>query len=246
MLAAAINKDHVGSGWTADIASKKFAYLQGKYGAAKTASYRSDWGLSQQELNKGISMTKKLDMLCKDFDVWDRWFGNTQKYAPSNVQDSSSTLEATSPSAAVRAETISDTTSASDSDVSEESDAHRGENIFGDDNDQTDINAFQDSNGLHGDLSAERAIQFTRDTAAPAMLSMHTQLPAAGAAVGGAAKPPTQAQVRKDKAKRPMKWPPQSRKLWMRLISSPPPSIRRPEALLIKRTLQPTKLKSPD
>jgi hypothetical protein len=56
MMAAAINKDHPGSGWNADIASKKYLYLQGKYSAAKTASFRSDWGLSQAELTKNITM----------------------------------------------------------------------------------------------------------------------------------------------------------------------------------------------
>jgi hypothetical protein len=92
MMAAAINKDHLGSGWTADIASKKFLYLQGKYSAAKTASYRSDWGLSQAELTKGVTLENKLDGMCKDFCAWDKWFGMTQKYNPSDVQDSSAAV----------------------------------------------------------------------------------------------------------------------------------------------------------
>ncbi len=72
-MAAQINRDHPGSGWTADTTSKKFLYLQAKYGAAKTASYRSDWGLSIDELNKGITMTQKLEGMCKEFSVWDRY-----------------------------------------------------------------------------------------------------------------------------------------------------------------------------
>jgi hypothetical protein len=94
MLAALVNKDHPGSGWTADIASKKYLYLHGKYSAAKTASYRSDWGLSQTELNKGISLEDKLEGLCKDFEAWDKWFGQTQKYNPANIQDSSTAVSA--------------------------------------------------------------------------------------------------------------------------------------------------------
>jgi hypothetical protein len=73
MMAAQINKDHPGSGWTADTCSKKFLYLQGKYGAAKTASYRSDWGLSIDELSKGVTIPQKLEGLCKEFSVWDRY-----------------------------------------------------------------------------------------------------------------------------------------------------------------------------
>ena len=72
MLAAVVNRDHPRSGWTADIASKKYLYLHGKYSAAKQASYRSDWGLSQIELGKGITLADKLDGLCRDFEAWDR------------------------------------------------------------------------------------------------------------------------------------------------------------------------------
>jgi hypothetical protein len=88
-LAAHINLKYPGSNWTADIAGKKFAYQMGLYSSAKVASSRSDWGLSQQELSKGITLQKKLESMCKDFSIWDTWFGHHQKYNPAIVLDSS-------------------------------------------------------------------------------------------------------------------------------------------------------------
>jgi hypothetical protein len=204
MMAAAINKDHPGSGWTADIASKKYLYLQGKYSAAKTASHRSDWGLSQTELTKGITMDKKLEGMCKDFCIWDKWFGATQKYNPSNVQDSSrdSPVHPTVGGAAAVYEAQGSNSDAND----EEEDgnlfpldgsASESEAFPGDSNLQTQPGAFHPS--IDGHDSNERANAFTHGVVplAPAqplmsqLLSQEQPPP----------KPPTQAQVRKDKAK---------------------------------------------
>lgn len=88
-LAASINKDHPGSNWNADMAGKKLHYLYSKYGSAKTETYKSSWGLSQAELDAGLSIAAKLEKMCAEFDVWDKWFGQTQKYNPADVRDSS-------------------------------------------------------------------------------------------------------------------------------------------------------------
>jgi hypothetical protein len=203
MMAAAINKDHPGSGWTADIASKKYLYLQGKYSAAKTASHRSDWGLSQTELTKGITMDKKLEGMCKDFCIWDKWFGATQKYNPSNVQDSSRDSPVHP--------TVGGAAAVYESQNSDENDEEEDGNLFhldedesaseafqGDSNQQTQATAFHPS--IDGHDSNERANAFTVNGVVPLAPAqpLISPLPPQEQPLP---KPPTQAQVRRDKAK---------------------------------------------
>jgi hypothetical protein len=88
-LAASINRDHPGSNWNADMAGKKFHYLYSKYSSAKIETYKSNWGLSQAELDAGTTIAAKLEKLCAEFECWDKWFGQTQKYNPADVRDSS-------------------------------------------------------------------------------------------------------------------------------------------------------------
>ena len=194
MLAAHINRDHPGSGWTADTASKKYLYLQGKYSAAKTASFRSDWGLSQAELSKGITMDQKLDGMCKEFCAWDKWFGSTQKYNPSNVQDSSQDHIASFGGAAAQERQDLSLTSEEDADedaasLGEESEASEGLGVI--------IHTSLDSQD-----STERANAFMHNGAVPTALPPPV-VPTAPAPATPLPlpKPPTQAQMRKDRAK---------------------------------------------
>lgn len=196
MLAAAINRDHPGSGWTADIASKKYLYLQGKYSAAKTASFRSDWGLSQAELTKGTTMDQKLDGMCKEFCAWDKWFGSTQKYNPSNVQDSSQDhITSYGGAAAQEREATSDEDLASEGDDSEASDDQGGD-VFTQQASEDQGEGVITQPLLDSQDSTERANAFMHNGALPPVVppvpAPATPLPLS--------KPPTQAQMRKDKA----------------------------------------------
>jgi hypothetical protein len=204
MLAAHVNQNHPGSGWTADIASKKYLYLQGKYSAAKTASYRSDWGLSQVELTKGVTMAGKLEGMCKDFGAWDKWFGNTQKYNPSNVQDSSAAVTGGASTATPREE-LDELNDGGEVEREDASSSHTDEDeAIGNDVDDDEEGEIRRSADLHDNDSVDRATAFMGVIPAhvPAMaapLSPPT-LPAIAAAPP-APKPATQAQQRRDKAK---------------------------------------------
>jgi hypothetical protein len=205
MLAAQINRDHPGSGWTADIASKKFLYLQGKYSAAKTASYRSDWGLSRDELTKGVTIELKLEGMCKDFDCWDRWFGTTQRFQPSNVQDSSVSGSCNGGGAAAVAPDSS-------SEVDEDSQPRSASDDQGtsDEDDLVPEGEAPLSSQLHDGSSVDRASAFMHQPVSSAIAAIHP-VPAAQTfpppqaqpqpPLPQPAKPPTQAQVRKERAK---------------------------------------------
>lgn len=207
MLAAHMNSQHPGSAWTADIAGKKYQYRAGLYATAKQAQGKSNWGLSQDELSKGVTLASKLESLCKDFAIWDAWFGKNQKYSPANVQDSSFQGvhdNSSDVAAAMQVSQPSPEDSMSDH-VNEGSDCD-GDDVA-DPTDDLDFALGILDQSILSEASGERAANFTDRTADPAILPAAIAAAAVAPVVRvgvtvalKAPKPPTQAQIRKDKA----------------------------------------------
>jgi hypothetical protein len=210
LLAAHINAKHPGSNWTADIAGKKFQYQLGLFSSAKQAQGRSNWGLSQAELSKGFTLQKKLELMCKDFSIWDTWFGLNQKYNPANVQDSSVRAECSG--GAVAVDTGRDAEpSGSDEDFENDEGDEGGLWIPTDDTPMDDEEKSMEkglgftiqplSAGVIPDVvSEDRAIP-PPPPAIPTHAVTRVGLPSAAANLADKpAKPPTQAQLRRDKA----------------------------------------------
>ena len=132
-----------------------------------------------------------------------RWFGQTQKYSPSNLQDSSAGAEAEASESAAGDDESSPTEGDESSDCAES--AHgvfpidTALSALGEGGDRVDL----EGHGLLGEDSADRAERFMQvqegaQAAASAVVTAEILTSPPSRAI--TARPPTQAQVRKDKA----------------------------------------------
>ena len=88
MLAAHLTKT-CGVQFDKKQAQNKFTYLEKKFHAAKLWQNTSGVGVSEEDRVRGItSIPEKLTDMCPNFELWESWFGNNQKYSPASIVQS--------------------------------------------------------------------------------------------------------------------------------------------------------------